>query len=438
VPANSTGVPRNPQGSPPSLLEAPQGWWAQWQAARQAKRARALTQVRFALSREGFHFALILLFVLLGAVLRDISLLVVLAGVMFGLLLIQWRLASGTLADLRLTRQAPASIVCGQVADIAVTITNPRRLLGAWLLSVEELVTQHMPAEEAAYARGMVLIDDVAPGSLRRETYQIRFNRRGLFELGPATISTRYPLNLGRATRMYLEPVRILVHPRLGELTARCQELLRVENQGLSRAVARAGANDGEFYGLREWHNGDSQRWIHWRTTARLGELSVRQFQQQQRMQLTIVLDLHQPDGEPGNAAGHRAVVEEAVAFVASLAVQWVGRGRHKLSVAIAGRELSVAPSVQSRILVNELLDDLACATSTPDNDLPQALEQLLPTLVRQPQLLVVSTRANRMLEILDELPDSTGKQILERLSPRWLDVSAGELEPYFRWSESK
>ncbi len=132
-------------------------------------------------------------------------------------------------------------------------------------------------------SRGQTATGNVSPG----------LSQRGHYRIGPTTISTGYPLNLGRSIRQFASRETIIVHPRLGVLTNRCHELFRVERQGLSRAIARAGVNEGEFFGLRQWHNGDSQRWIHWRTTARLGELSVRQFEQQQRMQAVVVLDLH-------------------------------------------------------------------------------------------------------------------------------------------------
>jgi uncharacterized protein (DUF58 family) len=221
-------------------------------------------------------------------------------------------------------------------------------------------------------------------------------------------------------------------------LTNRCHELFRVEQQGLSRAIARAGVNEGEFFGLRQWHTGDSQRWIHWRTTARLGELSVRQFEQQQRMHAVVVLDLHaRPDDLWSHAES--VPVEKAISFMATLAVELVGRGRHKLSVAIAGREIVELPNVQSPVLVNDLLDHLASAASTAQKSaLPTALERLQASLVRNPQLIVISTRSNALSQAISSMPDTLGKRVLERVSLRWLNVAADDLEPYFQWSEKK
>ncbi len=98
--------------------------------------------------------------------------------------------------------------------------------------------------------------------------------------------------------------------------------------------------------------------------------------------------------------------VEKAISFMATLAIELVGRGRHKLSVAIAGREIVELPNVQSRILVNDLLDHLASAASTAQKDaLANALERLQASLVRNPLLIVVSTRSNVLPQLIREMP---------------------------------
>lgn len=413
------------------------GLRARWRSARGRRSARWRQQVRFRLSREGFHFVLILLFILVGAVLRDISLLIVLAGLMFALLLIQWRIGRHSIAGLELRREVPAATVCGLPVDIRITVFNRRRWLGSWLLTVEDQIEQLAPAQRLSPQRALTVIDDVAPGHYRQGTYQIVFHQRGHYRIGPTWLSTRYPLNLGRSSRQFVNRNSIIVHPRPGVLTNRCHELFRVERQGLSRAIARAGVNEGEFFGLRQWYNGDSQRWIHWRTTARLGELSVRQFEQQQRMQAVIVLDLHSRPEEQW-ASGEPIAVEKAISFMATLAVELVGRGRHRLSVAIAGREVVALPNVQSRILVNDLLDHLASAASTSEDVLPIALERIQASLVRSPQLIVVSTRSNALAQVTRNMPDTLGKRMLERIGLRWLNVAADDLEPYFQWSDSR
>ncbi len=84
------------------------GLWRRWLIRYRRRRELNSHHVRFRLSREGFHFLMILFFILIGAVLRDISLLVLLAGVMFALLLIQWRVGTRCVSGLEVQRAVPA------------------------------------------------------------------------------------------------------------------------------------------------------------------------------------------------------------------------------------------------------------------------------------------------------------------------------------------
>lgn len=393
--------------------------------------------VKYRLNREGFHFFLILLFVLTAAVLRNVSLLIILAGIMTGLLLLQWRIACRTLLGLRIKRDLPTSMMAGQEVDVRIEIANTRRWLGSWLVVVEDRLARTLPVLENFPKAGSVIIDEIPPLSTRESKYSIRFNERGLYRVGGATVSSTFPLNIGCAHKEQDLTNEITIHPKLGVITPRCKELLQVERQGLSQAAPLSGLSEGEFYGLRPWHNGDSQRWIHWRTTARLGELAVRQFEQQQRMQVSLLLELYRPTKKL-RLPNHAQSVEQAVSFVATLATELVGRGRHKLGVAIAASQFFASQSVQSRVLVGNLLDNLAVAQDVEFDHLEQGILSLSGCLVRNPLLLVVSTRENQLESLAKRLTDSHTKRLLSRLQVRWLNVVQGELEPYFQWTNPK
>src|SRR5207245_10092424 len=65
---------------------------------------------------------------------------------------------------------------------------------------------------------------------------------------------------------------------------------------GLARANPRRHpAAQSDFHGLRAFRSGDSPHWIHWRTSARLGELMVREFEETPDDNLVIILDAWLP-----------------------------------------------------------------------------------------------------------------------------------------------
>jgi uncharacterized protein (DUF58 family) len=403
--------------------------WRRWLAKRHRDRVRALSRVRFRLTREGVHFVGLLLFVFLGAVIRDINLLILLAGAMIGLLLLQWRFNARTLLGLSARRRLPHSTSVARLTDVPVQVSNSKRWLGAWLVLIEDPLQKVLPKAVKLPERGAALVDEIRPKGIGSVQYQLTFHQRGRYRVGPSTLSTRFPLGLGRGARTVDNASEILVRPRLGQLTARVEHLFYQQMHGNAMSAPRTGLNEAEFYGLRPWATGDSRRWIHWRTTARLGELSVRQFERQQRRQLCVMLDLYQADMNETSEP-----LEKCLAFMATLATSMAVRGGDRLAVAVAGKAVYASPSVQGSVLVENLLDQLAIVQGSTQPDLPQAVRALRIPLQNNPYLLVISTREDRAASMRASFGE-VGKRLLSRLQINWVNVSNGDLESYFEWT---
>jgi uncharacterized protein (DUF58 family) len=406
--------------------------WRLWQARRRRARVRALSNVRFRLTREGIHYIGILLFIFVGAMLRDINLLILLAGAMIGLLVLQWRFNVRTLVGLTASRSLPRQTFAGLSTEVAVQVKNPKRWLGSWLILVQDPLQKILPTAHRLQEKGQTVIDEVRPSSVSSSQYKLVFHQRGKYEVGPSTISTRFPLGLGRGSRTLDNAGQIVVYPRLGTLSQRIQQLFQQEMHGNAQVSQKVGMHEADFYGLRPWSTGDSKRWIHWRTTARLGELSVRQFERQQRRQACVLLDLL---GAETRSLVPNNQVELAIAFVATLASATARWGSDRLAVGVAAHECFALPSVQSSVLVENLLERLAIAAPSAQPKLAEALHGLSLPLMNNPHLLVVSTRANQSGTLAQGLQDLAIGKLYNRLQVKWLDVSRGDLEPYFSWT---
>jgi uncharacterized protein (DUF58 family) len=410
------------------------GWlWQRWRRKRKRDRARNLAIVRFRLTREGWHYLFVLLFIFVGAVIREINLLILLAGTMIGLLNLQWRFNTRTLQGLKVRRRIPQRTMVGVSTDISIEVSNPRRWLGSWLVLAEDQLQMVQPNVKRLAEKGVALIDEVQPQRSTSARYELRFLERGRYRVGSTTISTRFPIGLGRGWRVIDNSVDLMVHPHFGKLLPACRSLLQAELEGNAKAVPRASVHEGEFYGLRSWQTGDSRRWIHWRTTAKRGELSVRQFEQLQRRQLSVLLDLYQPKIKPTDA--DRYALEQTVAFAATLASELVNRDRDRIAFAIAGEKVHVLPSVQSAVLVHDLLDRLSEVRPSATPNLVDAVKQISLSLMRSPILLVISTRPDQFAAIRQELDDGFNQRFFNRLQVRWLNVANGELGDYFEWA---
>lgn len=422
-----------PRGARNLPRPQPASWfgslWDRWLKKRRRDRARQLSQVKFRLTREGLHFVGVLLFIFIGAVIRDINLLILLAGALIGLMLLQWRFNTATLLGLQIERRIPRSTNVGRETSVELRLWNSKSWLGAWLVVAEDPLQKELPHKRRLSERGLVLVDAVQPRGITPSVYQLAFHERGRYRVGPTTISTRFPLGLGRGWRTIDNESEIVVHPRLGELTSRLASLLQYDREGHAKASSNAGAHEGEFYGLRPWEAGDSRRWIHWRTTARLGALSVRQFERQQQRQICVLLDLYDSQDPDSAASG-----ELAISFLATLANATLAGRRDKLAVAVAGKSVDVFTAVQSAVLVNNLMDKLAVVELGTAPDLLTAVRGLSIALLSNPYLLIISTRADQMPRLIEQAEDRVTQRMLTRGRSRWLDVSQDDLEPYFRW----
>lgn len=177
------------------------------------------------------------------------------------------------------------------------------------------------------------LVADAPPGPevvLRRAHTP---THRGTFPLEPLLVWSRFPFGLVQAGRAMPPDAAPLVWPR--RLPLRSAELrqwlarqTRASAGGTSRERRRA-VQPGEFRGLRPFRQGDSPRWVHWRTSARRGELVVMEFEDARSFDLLIVADL--AAGPAGEAAADlaAAVVEDWCAEPGpTLALLVLGDGR--------------------------------------------------------------------------------------------------------------
>ncbi|MDQ4042724.1 MAG: DUF58 domain-containing protein [Actinomycetota bacterium] len=117
------------------------------------------------------------------------------------------------------------------------------------------------------------------------------FERRGLYEFGPAEIRTTDPFGLLRFIRRFAAREEVVVYPEVFELVG---FPLR-GGGGASGTRGSLGRRGDEFSGLREYRRGDDRRHIHWKSVARTGELVVKEFAQDAPRRHAVVLDLHRP-----------------------------------------------------------------------------------------------------------------------------------------------
>lgn len=388
--------------------------------------AASRRQVRLAICREGWYYLVVLAFVFGGAMLRQINLLLAMAGMMAGPMLLSWRLVVVLQRGLTVHRKVPRGIFAGNPISIGVHLANGRRRGASWAVAVEDEVVQ----DGSPPMRPEVYFGHIPAGESRAKAYHGCLPRRGQYRLGPLRLSTRFPFGLLRRTITVDEIDHIYVYPKLGKLTRhwlhRHHEAL--EGTQRQRQQPRAGA-EGDFFGLRQWRHGDNRRWIHWRSSARHETLVVRQFEQPRNRDVAVLVDLWQP-AQAG--AEELATVELAVSFAATVVAEACRRSGGELLLATTGDDRQPIRGAMSGPLLHEAMQQLAVARAAPEDRLAQMLDATLGRMGAGTEVVLISTRSVDLADDgLGEVWRDPARRALRRRI-RCIDASSEALQRYY------
>ena len=142
-------------------------------------------------------------------------------------------------------------------------------------------------------AKEMSVSAGVVPRSGWSRVVQLPGSRRGPVAARSWRIHTSDPLGFFRGLRAAPDSEIALILPRFASLAGRREP----REPEASLPVPRAGSGN-ELFGVREYRPGDSLRRIHWPSSARHGELVVREYEPPGVQSLAICLDPHPPTAE--------------------------------------------------------------------------------------------------------------------------------------------
>lgn len=249
-------------------------------------------------------------------------------------------------------------LVSGEPLDIRL------RLYNEWLLPLPWVeISDDSPLGTAISS----VVSLPAVGS-RILNYSVPGVRRGLYRLGPLRLRTGDLFGLFEAEREVYSDVTVLVLPRLVPLTH--LDIPPRQPFGSRRTRERAFEDPSNLSEVRPFRPGDHRKMVHWRTTARKGELYAKEFELTATTELRVLLDL-----ESTAYAGPTAELSEDTAVEAAAAVcYYAASARHDVDFTgyAAGRlHLRLGRGVRR---FGELMEILAQATASGDIPLVEAL----------------------------------------------------------------
>ena len=171
-------------------------------------------------------------------------------------------------------------VTAGEEATGRVLLTNKRRR-SAFGTRIELAV---------GAGRASFFMPPLARDEQHQQLFEVPTRRRGVISLGPVRSVRSDPLGLLRRVQVWSRASILYVHPVTVHVDADATGFLRDVEGVVSPDLS---SNDVSFHALREYVPGDDRRSVHWRTTARMGTLMVKQFEETRRAHLLIVLPTH-------------------------------------------------------------------------------------------------------------------------------------------------
>src|SRR5262245_56057666 len=273
-------------------------------------------------------------------------------------------LAFGSGLDLALSRRVrPARLQVG--AEGRIDITIERRATADRATRPTPLLTATDLFDEGRRAARFV-VPPLAAGATARAAYRIPTRRRGRYQVGPLVVRASDPFGLLTRTVATVGEAEVLVRPRVHDIASPVAVGGRVsgEADAIARRSVLSDLGD-ECLTLREYELGDDLRRVHWRSTARTGDLMIRQNEARWRSTAEVVLDVH-PDGHDVDS------FELAVEAAASTIARLVRQQRRVELVTSAGTVLGTVGDPR-----HDVLDQLATVTTDADDRLATVLEQI-------------------------------------------------------------
>jgi uncharacterized protein (DUF58 family) len=288
---------------PQSRTRSELRWLAAWR-----RRMRPPRRLKF--TREGKFFVGITLGVGFAAINTANNLLYLLLGMLLALIVVSGIMSEFSLRDLTVVRRLPLRAQVGRAHLVEIEVFNHKSRVPSYAIEVEDL-RAGQPADKRCFFL------KISPKSAQVAAYRRTPPRRGRDVHVGFRIATRFPFGLFEKSREVPAEAELIIYPAVDPVNLPPPPAGRFP--GVDLVVGRGHAE--EFLGLRLMRPGEDPRDIHWRKTAAVGQMIMRERARETRPDVTLTLDSlkRAGAGDDWNAAFERRIRDIASRAVAHL-----------------------------------------------------------------------------------------------------------------------
>ena len=267
----------------------------------------------------------------------------------------------------------------GHVGDrvrVTYTLRNTSRIPKPWL-------EVHNPSTLPGGLPGRAL--SVAGSTERSWLVRTPLTRRGHFRVEPLLVRTGDPFGLFEASASVGQGVTVVVYPRIERIPM--WRLPATNLEGAQSSPERTLQTTPLATSVRPYAPGDAMNRIHWKATARYGQLQVKEFELEQTADAWIVLDL-----ERGVQAGRgdESTVEAGVRVAATVADKAILENR-AVGITAAGQRLTIVPTDRGSRQHLKIMQLLAAVEGDGSTPLVEAIVGTAQRLRRGMTVVVVT-----------------------------------------------
>jgi len=312
----------------------------------------------FRFTKRGAFFVVIVFIISFATFNTGNNLLILILAFLLASMIVSGIVANLVLFGLKISLNVPRRIHAGQRAVFLLTLHNLKRFFPSFAL---KLKGESPPGEESGtdFFVQEKQFPYVSPGERLCSRLPCQFERRGEFPIEGFEVNTTFPFGFFWRGRELEASGRILVYPELHDLGS--LPFLHPYLQGVEQRNQKG--TGGELYNIRQFQAGDNARHVHWRSTAKLTQLMVKDFAMEEELPLHVMFSTYLPELSESNLRKF----EKAVSYVASLGDYCRKKGQ-KFTLTASDVSISVTRDSQE---YDQLMEYLALVRPDEQDQLP-------------------------------------------------------------------
>jgi uncharacterized protein (DUF58 family) len=301
----------------------------------EAELSRWRSPFSFSITWPGGLYLLSVLLIALAAIRTGNNLLYLMLAILLSAVIASGVAARLSLRSLFVSIQVPQNVFVGESVSVKISLRNQKRRAASFSILAEDLALirarrrARWPGKiwggrsdnsaappEIPVLQHAAYFPAIPPGEARVELITQSFASRGKYRLDGLRLSTRFPFGFFRRGERIAVAGEVLVYPAIREISSELHLL-----PFLPGKLEGKHAGPGEsLYAIRRYRDGESARLIHWKATAKTGNLLAREYAREEESEFCLILDTRMRSSRQED----RVLFERAVSLAASLAAHFV------------------------------------------------------------------------------------------------------------------